>query len=209
MHQRRMVSWRNAGQLMPGQELEPVINFPADSVASENRARRGGGRRLWPFQGEDDNKVSRDFHPSDQDPSLGTPDLRRDPKGWGQFSRFRCRSSLADARYPPHEQSSRGPRGMRHSSLPELGKTGSQRCLRESLIAGPRSCRLLADYGSGQSHEGGFEAGPRFRRGPPGREQFSQALSQGFVRSVGLHPGLFSTRPSGTETRSRLVDLKE
>ncbi|MGB6727731.1 MAG: hypothetical protein WBE74_17715, partial [Terracidiphilus sp.] len=36
---------------------------------------------------EDDNEVSHDFHPSDQDPSLGTPDLRRDPKGWGQFSR--------------------------------------------------------------------------------------------------------------------------
>ena len=27
------------------------------------------------------------------------PDLRRNPSGWGQFSRFRCRSSLADTRY--------------------------------------------------------------------------------------------------------------
>jgi len=27
--------------------LEPVINFRAGSVARENRARRGGGRRLW------------------------------------------------------------------------------------------------------------------------------------------------------------------
>ena len=37
--------------------LESVIHLGADSVASENRIRRGGGRRLWPFQGEDDNEV--------------------------------------------------------------------------------------------------------------------------------------------------------
>ena len=43
----------------PRQEcrLESVIHFGADSVASENRIRRGGGRRFWPFQGEDDNEV--------------------------------------------------------------------------------------------------------------------------------------------------------
>ncbi len=29
------------------QWLEPVMNFPACGVARENRARRGGGRRLW------------------------------------------------------------------------------------------------------------------------------------------------------------------
>src|SRR5580700_4263321 len=28
--------------------LEPVINFRAGGVARENRARRGGGRTLWP-----------------------------------------------------------------------------------------------------------------------------------------------------------------
>jgi hypothetical protein len=31
--------------------LEPVINFPAGGVADVNRARQGGGRRLWLFQG--------------------------------------------------------------------------------------------------------------------------------------------------------------
>ena len=31
--------------------LEPVMNFRAGSVASENRARRDGGRRLWWLQG--------------------------------------------------------------------------------------------------------------------------------------------------------------
>src|SRR5580698_710952 len=31
-----------------GLSLEPVINFRAGGVARENRARRGGGRRLWP-----------------------------------------------------------------------------------------------------------------------------------------------------------------
>ena len=60
------------------------MNFPAGGVASENRARQGGGRRLWRFQGEDDNAVS--------------PDLRRNPKGWAQFSRFTRRSSLTDTR---------------------------------------------------------------------------------------------------------------
>src|SRR5580658_2297834 len=30
-----------------GLSLEPVINFRAGGVARENRARRGGGRRLW------------------------------------------------------------------------------------------------------------------------------------------------------------------
>jgi hypothetical protein len=45
-----------------------------------------------------DNEVWTDFHPSDKDPSLGTPDLRRNPPGWGQFSPFLCRSSLADTR---------------------------------------------------------------------------------------------------------------
>jgi hypothetical protein len=44
------------------------------------------------------------------------PDLRRNPKGWGQFSRFRCRSSLADTRYPPHGPKAR-PRGPRYASL--------------------------------------------------------------------------------------------
>ena len=53
--------------------------------------------------------------------------FRRNPKGWGRFSRFRCRSSLADARYPPHELSSWGPRRMRRSSLLEPEKIGSQR----------------------------------------------------------------------------------
>ena len=66
------------------QSLEPVINFPAGGVADENRARQGGGRRLWLFQGEDDNTV--------------WPDLRRNPKGWGQFSRFPRPSSLTDTR---------------------------------------------------------------------------------------------------------------
>jgi len=32
-------------------DLEPVMNFPAGGVAGENRARQGGGRRLWLFQG--------------------------------------------------------------------------------------------------------------------------------------------------------------
>jgi hypothetical protein len=35
---------------------------------------------------EGENAVWPDFHPSDMDPSLGTPDLRRNPKGRGQFS---------------------------------------------------------------------------------------------------------------------------
>ena len=64
---------------------EPVINFRAGVVASGNCARRGEGRRLWRFQGENDNKVWRD--------------LRRNPKGWDQFSSSLCRSSLADTRY--------------------------------------------------------------------------------------------------------------
>ncbi len=33
-----------------------------------------------------ENTVCLDFHPSNMDPSLGTPDLRRNPKGRGQFS---------------------------------------------------------------------------------------------------------------------------
>ena len=65
--------------------LEPVINFPVGRVASANCARRGGGRRLWLFQGEDDNEA---WH-----------NLRRNPEGWGRFSRFLCRSSLEDTRY--------------------------------------------------------------------------------------------------------------
>ncbi len=44
---------------------------------------------------------------------------------------------------------------------------------------------------------------PRFRRGPTGREQFAQARFQGFVRRSGLHPGLFSVRPSGTKVCRR------
>jgi len=44
------------------QGLEAVMNFPAGVVAGENRARRGGGRRLWLFQGQDDNKVWRGFY---------------------------------------------------------------------------------------------------------------------------------------------------
>ena len=69
-------------------ELEPVINLPAGGVADENRAR----------QGEDDNTV--------------WPDLRRNPKGWGQFSRFPRCSSLTDTRAPTPETKTRlwGPR---------------------------------------------------------------------------------------------------
>jgi hypothetical protein len=35
---------------------------------------------------EGDNEVWPDFHPSDEIPSLGTPDFTRNPKGRGQFS---------------------------------------------------------------------------------------------------------------------------
>jgi hypothetical protein len=49
---------------------------------------------------EADNEVWPDFHPSDEDLSLGTPDFRRNPKGWGQFSRSLRHSSLGDTRYP-------------------------------------------------------------------------------------------------------------
>jgi len=47
------------------------------------------------------------------------PDLRRNPKGWGQFSPFRGHSSLEDSRF-------------RRSSLLEPRKTGSRRHPRES-----------------------------------------------------------------------------
>jgi len=43
---------------------------------------------------EGENEVWPDFHPSDKDPSLGTPDFRCNPKGRGQFSPFRRQSSL-------------------------------------------------------------------------------------------------------------------
>ena len=77
---------RSQGRRFAGPDfLEPVINFPVGRVASANCARRGGGRRLWLFQGEDDNEA---WH-----------NLRRNPSGWGRFSRFLCRSSLEDTRY--------------------------------------------------------------------------------------------------------------
>src|SRR5258708_39905771 len=46
-----------------------------------------------------ENEVWPDFHPRDKDPSPGSPDLRRNPKGRGQFSSFRRPSSLVDTRY--------------------------------------------------------------------------------------------------------------
>jgi hypothetical protein len=49
---------------------------------------------------EGENEVWLDFHPSDQDLSLGTPDFRRNPSGRGQFFPFRRRSSLRYTRYP-------------------------------------------------------------------------------------------------------------
>jgi hypothetical protein len=55
------------------------------AVASRNRARRGGGRRLRLSLGEDDNEVWRD--------------LCRNPPGWRQFCPSLCRSPLADTRY--------------------------------------------------------------------------------------------------------------
>src|SRR5580658_4521040 len=107
---------RSAGEVagVPGEErqllrpLESVINFRAggvlpqhmragDPIAREIAPDRGP-RGLRPWGGdeaesegcgrstvESDNKVWRDFH--------------RNPKGWGQFSSFRCRSSLEDSRY--------------------------------------------------------------------------------------------------------------
>ena len=47
---------------------------------------------------EADNEAWPDFHPTDMYPSPGTPDLRRNPEGWGQFLSFPCRSSLTDTR---------------------------------------------------------------------------------------------------------------
>jgi hypothetical protein len=38
------------------QDLGPVNTPGMEGVASENRLSRGGGRRLWWFQGEDDNE---------------------------------------------------------------------------------------------------------------------------------------------------------
>src|ERR1700733_15223237 len=65
--------------------LEAVINFRAAGVARENRARRSRARRLWPVTVEGENEV--------------WPDLPPNPQGWGPFSPFLCRSSLADTRY--------------------------------------------------------------------------------------------------------------
>ena len=48
---------------------------------------------------EDENEVWPDFHPCDKDPSPGTPDLCRNPEGWGQFLPFHRRSSLEDTPY--------------------------------------------------------------------------------------------------------------
>src|SRR5271165_2513735 len=61
---------------------------------------------------EGENEVWPDFHPNDKGPSLGTPDLRRNPSGRGQFSSSLRRSSLADTRYLP-----RGRRPVRGGPL--------------------------------------------------------------------------------------------
>jgi len=99
--------------------------------------RRGRVRRLWQATVEGENEVwpdfhpsdedlslgtpdfhrsdddlslgTPDFHPSDDDLSLGTPDFRRNPKGRGHFPPFLRRLSLT---YP----------GMQRSAVLELGK---------------------------------------------------------------------------------------
>src|SRR5208283_5379688 len=47
--------WVAAGGRLSGR-LGPVHATRTDGVAREKRLRRGGGRRFWPFQGEDDNE---------------------------------------------------------------------------------------------------------------------------------------------------------
>jgi hypothetical protein len=85
--------------------------------------RRGRVRGLWQSTVEGENEVwpdfhpsdedlslgTPDFHPSDEDLSLGTPDFCRNPKGRGHFSSFLRRLSLT---YP----------GMQRSAVLELGK---------------------------------------------------------------------------------------
>jgi hypothetical protein len=88
-------------------EAEPA-GFGGPKVKGDNKV----WRDFHPSD-QDPSLGTPDFHPSDQDPSLGTPDFRRNPgpqtrdlcvfgwkpKGRGQFFRFRCRSSLTDTRY--------------------------------------------------------------------------------------------------------------
>ena len=53
-----------------------------------------GGSRV-----EGDNEVWADFHPSDEDLSLETPDFLHNPKGRGGFSRSLRLSSLKYVKY--------------------------------------------------------------------------------------------------------------
>src|ERR1700683_4617081 len=64
--------------------LEPVINFRAGGVARENRARRGGGRRLWPVHYRGRQRSMARFSPQ--------------PEGLGPI--FLISASLVTRRFP-------------------------------------------------------------------------------------------------------------